>query len=544
MKSDKIYILGILFITAVIFAILNYFTPLLQDDFALLFKYGPRGIVRPTELRVKNIADIFESQYYFYQTVNGRFFTHFLVQLMLLLGKNIFNLFNLIVFLSLMLLICNYATKIVRHKKHVLLFLFVIFSVWFFSPFFGQTMLWETGSVNYLWSCCLVVLYLCCFRTEEHNDVAASWLKLFLYFMASFLIGNTNESVTFGVAAAMFIYSIFNFRTLKPILWVMIIGFGLGVLAIIFSPGTIDRANHEMSSSSSLLILIKTKVLEFVGIVYRLWIPLTVCVLLIVLLKIKKVPVLKIFRREKTIILSFLFNGILLLIIGNVEDRMLFGLNVLLLLFTSVLLAECIKFFSSSTVAVISVLLSSSLLLSFYHSVVQVSDYNNKSTYFYNQFKNENQKVFYFPTFNHSRFVYHTIGGISDSKNYHNRVRSFYYGVKEINILPEGLYHDIYDNSLLQNGNNWSNVWQNKVQWVEHNKYVIIKLPSPLKYKESIFATFTFSNRKEKTFSAFVIPIMNKNYAFVPINKEDAEDVHSLTIVTLSGNMVVEIEKN
>lgn len=180
MKSDKIYILGILFITAVIFAILNYFTPLLQDDFALLFKYGPRGIVRPTEVRVKNIADIFESQYYFYQTVNGRFFTHFLVQLMLLLGKNIFNLFNLIVFLSLILLICNYATKIVRHKKHVLLFLFVIFSVWFFSPFFGQTMLWETGSVNYLWSCCLVVLYLCCFRTEEHNDVAASWLKLFL----------------------------------------------------------------------------------------------------------------------------------------------------------------------------------------------------------------------------------------------------------------------------------------------------------------------------------------------------------------------------
>ena len=150
MKKETIYFLFVFVITALVFTALTFFTPLLHDDFAFLYKYGPKAVIRPTDEAVKNIADVFESQYYFYQTVNGRFSTHFLLQLVLLLGKNVFNVVNVLVFMGLILLMYQYSKNYLPPSKGVYLLLFILCSIWFFTPYFGQTMLWAAGSLNYL----------------------------------------------------------------------------------------------------------------------------------------------------------------------------------------------------------------------------------------------------------------------------------------------------------------------------------------------------------------------------------------------------------
>ena len=101
MKKNNLIIFALFSIVGILFFLLNYFTPLLHDDLAYLYQFGPKAEVRPTNLPVQNLADVFRSQYYHYLDVNGRFTSHFLLQLLLLFGKNIFNIFNVLVFLGL-----------------------------------------------------------------------------------------------------------------------------------------------------------------------------------------------------------------------------------------------------------------------------------------------------------------------------------------------------------------------------------------------------------------------------------------------------------
>ena len=70
--------------------ILNYFTPMLADDYS--YSFGMNG-------RLESIKDIFEFQIYHYLTWGGRSIVHTIAQLFLLVGKNWFNIFNTIVYL-------------------------------------------------------------------------------------------------------------------------------------------------------------------------------------------------------------------------------------------------------------------------------------------------------------------------------------------------------------------------------------------------------------------------------------------------------------
>ena len=544
MKKETIYFLLILVTTSVVFACLTFFTPLIHDDFAFLYKYGPKAIVRPTDEGVKNIVDVFESQYYFYQTVNGRFSTHFLLQFVLLLGKNVFNLLNVLVFMGLILLIHQYSKNYLLHSKGVYVFLFILFSIWFFTPYFGQTMLWAAGSLNYLWSSCLVILFIYLFRREEQNCNRTSLLKVFLFFVFSFMIGNTNEAITFGVSAALLFFMIFNIKKLTPNLWAMITGFGVGMVAIVFSPGTISRANNDVATYSSIQSLITQKTVELIGILFNLRWSLIVSIFLLVFLKVKKTNVLKIVYKEKLIIFSILFNGLLLLAIGNVELRMLYGVTILIALFNAVLVVECLKYLTSVKLLTLSVIILCFLGFSFYNAISQVNDYRKKTIIFTNQLKNKAQKVFYFPEFKDSRFVYHTIGGITDSKNYHNRVRSFHYGLSEFNIVPVSIYHEIYDNSILLNKNNWSTKWSEQLLLLKNGDDVIIKLPSKFRYNERLSAKLIFSTGEEKSIPVSVIPIKDGYYAFLKTKTQNFDTVLIINVINDSGIILKKIEKS
>ena len=542
-QKEKFYFLSIVLITAIIFAILNFLTPLIGDDFAYLYKFGPIAQIRPTNIPVKNISDILESQYYFYQVSNGRFFSLFLLEISLLLGKNIFNILNVLVFISVILLIYNYQKKILKPSENIFLLLFVILCIWLFAPFFGQTMLWETGAFNYLWATFFVVLFLHLFRKQTQNSNSASYFKLILFFIFSFLIAGTNESVTFGVAAALFIFMLTNFKKLKPISWVMIIGFGLGVLAIVFSPGTISRAHHDVATYPSLLVFFKQKFIEFIGIISVIKFPIAISILLIVVLKFRKINIIEIFIREKIIVLSIFFNCLFFLIIGNVEVRMLFGTIIFMTLFNKLLLEECLKFLSFAKLFFGSIIISCILLVVMYNSLIQVNDYKKKNIIFENELKNKNSKVFYFPYFKDSRFVYNMFSGIIDSKNYHNRVRSFYYGLPEINILPFTLYHEIFTDLILEKENNWNALWQQKLLFSAKEDVAIIKLPADFVYTEQLMLKISYINKEKKKTPLNIIPINNFNYAFAENVDFNSNKIVEIEIVNDNGIVIERIQK-
>ena len=87
----------------------NSMSHLAADDFAYNFIFledasdTSGGFV--TGERLENIGDVFTSMKAHYNTVNGRVLLHFIVQVMMLLGRPVFNVFNSLVLVLFVLLI-------------------------------------------------------------------------------------------------------------------------------------------------------------------------------------------------------------------------------------------------------------------------------------------------------------------------------------------------------------------------------------------------------------------------------------------------------
>ena len=144
-------------LAAVAFYALNLLSPEFHDDFVYKFMLvnGSVDYSRP----VNSLADVFRSQWEHYFVANGRSVVHVLVQVFTgLLGKQVFNVLNAIVFAIFVYLLKNNVT---RHSRGNGVFAVTItLSLVLLLPLFKDTFLWLTGSVNYLWSGTAVLLFL------------------------------------------------------------------------------------------------------------------------------------------------------------------------------------------------------------------------------------------------------------------------------------------------------------------------------------------------------------------------------------------------
>ena len=147
---QRLLYLILLLIIGVWFFYLNLNTPFMHDDLAYHFYYDENSAIeRPTSEPITSFWQIFPSMWNHYNAVNGRYTSHFIIQLFCgLIGKSVFNVFNTLVFL----LFIDLIVVLSFGSRQLLPLSIVIFSIVFLLPFPGQTMLWLTGSINYLWA--------------------------------------------------------------------------------------------------------------------------------------------------------------------------------------------------------------------------------------------------------------------------------------------------------------------------------------------------------------------------------------------------------
>lgn len=518
------------FITGVIFFLLNYFTPLLHDDLAYLYQYGPKAEVRPTNFPVKNIEDVFKSQYYHYLDVNGRFFSHFLLQFFLLLGKNIFNIFNVIIFLGFGYFIHLYTKE--KKEDTFLIFLFIFISFWFLMPFFGQTILWTTGAINYLWTSCFTIFFLLAFQQQEENP-SKNPLKIILLFFMSLCIGWMNESVTFGVSSALFFYWLFHIKSITRSQFLMLVGFGIGVLFIVFSPGTFNRVSNEVKVATSF----KAKILDVIAIFYLLKWHLLITLFLLIFLMLKKQDVVALFKGKIIIILAVIFNAILVFLVGNIEERMLFGNSAFLLVLNVSLFKKAMFLVADYKKYLISFVLLILLVYGFFISLSDVKNYQIKHSFFENEIRrNSKNNIVYFPDVKPSRFVNHTVSGINDTKTFHNRVRAFYYNVPEVNTMPENLFKEFFPQNNIYTEKYLLNNWDKPVYRYEN--VLILKMPSHFVYKKRLMAKANINNQLIEK-SVNLMKINNEYCAFIEnINNEELTMLTSIKIENINFNFV------
>ena len=142
-KKTAMYLIALFSFVAIF--IFNYFTPFLSDD------YGYAAQARTA----RGLTDLIAQEYHQYMTWIGRSVAHLILRISLRLPLILFKTANSIVFVLLSFLI--YLQIPHRKKYDPIVFLLIQLSLWLFTVDFRQTVLWQTGACNYLWTTTIIL---------------------------------------------------------------------------------------------------------------------------------------------------------------------------------------------------------------------------------------------------------------------------------------------------------------------------------------------------------------------------------------------------
>lgn len=156
--NKRLYYALIAFSFIVIF-VFNYLTPFMSDDLS----YGAQVN------QATGLWDLVVQEYHQYMTWIGRSVAHLILRVFLFLPTIVFKVMNSVCYIVLSMLI--YENIGIRKRHDPLMFLFVQVGLWLFTVDFRQTILWETGACNYLWTTTIILAFMTLMRRIYYTDI-------------------------------------------------------------------------------------------------------------------------------------------------------------------------------------------------------------------------------------------------------------------------------------------------------------------------------------------------------------------------------------
>lgn len=231
MNNNRINTL-LLVLAGVVVATLSWLTPLSADD------YCYQMIVGQEPLRIESLGDVITSIAYHYTHSNGRSIVHALIQIFDgILGKTIFCIVNGFVFIAFVILMRRLA-GIEKQEWHYTLLLIAL--IMLFIPSFNETIVWLSGSVNYLWASTAALGCLYLMQRDKDLPSGLGWMPIFL--LIGIICGWSHESCATALVGGAGLYYCLNFKRFRGVTIPLFIGLCLGTAMLIFSPGTMGRA--------------------------------------------------------------------------------------------------------------------------------------------------------------------------------------------------------------------------------------------------------------------------------------------------------------
>lgn len=445
------YQITLLFL-GVLFFILNYYTPFQHDDYAYAFNYDENSaIVRPTNIPISDISDIFTSQYWHYLCVNGRFFTHIIVQLFCgLLGKAIFNIISSIVFICGIHLIvkyinCNYVNKSI-------LAIIVFSCLISFIPDFGLTFLWLSGSVNYMWASFATLFIIILFNRTLSLSKDRPKYYSFLFLSGLFLCW-MQESISIGLGCVAFLYLIrYKRHKLNKSTLILILGIVSGTALLILTPANFMRIGNDEVISKDLTIiqLFFGRIINIIFFILNQKIVLFLLIILCCLRLFKRKIYHSIFNENKILILTLLFDIIFIFALGKPDARIGVGIS----LFSMILLLKMLFNCSIYMNKYLKYLIVFVLILKGTNSYINAIDQTHR---YYNYKLGEITKLINAPNeaiieslhYNKEQTFAYYCDFAPDKYNFHNKPRAVYYGKTYMQSIPTEIYSRYMNNDML-----------------------------------------------------------------------------------------------
>lgn len=331
-KKEKYITLIILVVSYTLLFVLNQLTYFTSDDYAYHYIYkGHMPTTNPE--RIHGIKTIIESQINHYSLWNGRYLAHSIVQFFLQFDKTIFNIFNSIAFLILVYFIYSIINSVSYIKKSNGLLIQIILLLWLILPSFGQTVLWVSGSGNYLWASLFYTGFLL-FCIKNMDD---SFFIIFCSVIIGFLSGVTNENS--GPATILMVICIFilNIIIEKKVRIYQITGALSGIVGFISmmsSKGSLKRGHVDLSFE---FLVTNFKDIFKISLTHFIFIYILILILILILSLSKQIN----FKDGIFLFILFIghFSSIYSLIIISYKPlRVLFGSSIFLVIITAYLL--------------------------------------------------------------------------------------------------------------------------------------------------------------------------------------------------------------
>lgn len=189
---------------------------------------------------LSDIQDIIDYQIHHYFEWGGRTVAHSIVQLLFLIGKPISSLLIAIAYFLLAYLVVKIATP----NFSLTLYSIVLGCLYFLNPAFEKTVLWYTGSANYLWTTLiiLIAIYPAIKILRNQKLGIQDYILLPLSFLAGWGNENTSPTLLLFLIVLLGIY-VKKHRKINGWLLVSVILWGIGCCLLILAPGNSVRSS-------------------------------------------------------------------------------------------------------------------------------------------------------------------------------------------------------------------------------------------------------------------------------------------------------------
>ena len=190
------------------------------------------------------LLDLFRREYIQYMTWTGRSVAHILARLFLALPRGIFAVVNSICYVYVCRVLVYFGTK--DNQRSALLFLLSAFLVFVFGPVFGQSVIWETGACNYLWTAALVFSFLSLYRQGKEKRPV---IPMFLFgIIAGWTNENTGGAMILMAVILMVLRAVYK-ENVPGWMYSGPAGAVLGFALMILAPGNAVRAQDFVSTN-------------------------------------------------------------------------------------------------------------------------------------------------------------------------------------------------------------------------------------------------------------------------------------------------------
>lgn len=261
--------------------VLNFLTPTMSDD------YFYAEVTR----KAGNLWGILVSEYEHYMEHTGRNVAHFILKCFLSGDKWIFNICNSLNFVGLSLLIYYNIEK--KRKYDVPVYILIQMFLWIFSISFGETILWETGSCNYLWGTTNILgaVTLFKFAVSRMEKVKHTVLWGILLFFCGVIGGWCNENTSGGGILLLLLLigsMLCQKKKLKPWLYAGPVGMVTGFCIMFSSPGNWTRAALTEDNYGGIVKYIARAYKITLAVKENLFVLLLILLVLVIFAKVQK----------------------------------------------------------------------------------------------------------------------------------------------------------------------------------------------------------------------------------------------------------------